>query len=40
MNISIIKSNKGVEKLHVDGYFYYLENKAKKGTFNWACANE
>lgn len=36
MDISIVKSNKGKDKLVIDGYAYHLEKKAE--TFNWSCA--
>lgn len=36
--VNIIKSNKGNQKLCIDGYLYHLERNYKSGTSNWACA--
>lgn len=36
--VNIVKSNKGNQKLFIDGYFYHLERNNKSGTSNWACA--
>lgn len=36
MNISIVTSNKGKEKLVVDGYAYHLEKRGE--TYIWCCA--
>ena len=39
MNISTVVSNKGNEKLFIDGYGYHLARKKKKN-FNWIYANK
>lgn len=36
MNISLVKSNKGKDKLIVDGYVYHLDKRGE--SFNWSCA--
>lgn len=37
-SISIEKTNKGGEKLFIDGYFYHLERVNKNNNYNWCCA--
>lgn len=39
MDISTVKSNKGNDKLIVDGYDYHLDAK-NKAVFRWACAKK
>lgn len=36
--VQLIKTNKNKEMLCLNGYFYYLEMKRQKGTFNWTCS--
>lgn len=36
MNISVVKSNKGKEKLIIDGYGYVLDKKQKE-IYRWIC---
>lgn len=36
--LQLIKTNKNKEMLCLNGYFYYLEMKRQKGTFNWTCS--
>lgn len=39
MNISITTSNKGKDKLLIDGFSFHLNRKTEK-TFNWVCSKQ
>lgn len=38
MDITVLKSNKGHNKLIIDGYDYHLQSKSKKNLYRWCCA--
>lgn len=38
MNVRLIKSNKGRDKLFIDGYTYYYERESANNCVNWACS--
>lgn len=38
MIVVVVKSNKGKEKLYVDGFGYHFHSKNEKQEFRWCCA--